>query len=69
MRHLAEHGQIDRKGLDLCLKAQTRNRMDDILVSVNGSLSEHQRQFLMTMLSYLEQSEAHKKQVEAAIKA
>jgi len=67
MRHLVAHGSINREGLDACLKTQTRNRIDDILISVNGSLSVHQRDFLSMMLAYLEQIELHKKQVETAI--
>ncbi len=54
MRHLAAHGSIDRDALDNCLKTKTRNRMDEILVSVNGSLSAHQREFLDMTLGYLE---------------
>lgn len=69
MRHLAAHGSIDRDALDTCLKTQTRNRIDEILVSVNGNLSTHQREFLSMMLEYLEQIERHKKQVETSIEA
>ena len=36
IRHLTEHGQIDRPALDSCLKTTTRNRIDEILMSVNG---------------------------------
>jgi len=67
MRHLVEHGSVDREALDICLKTQTRNRLEEILISLNGSLSAHQREFLNMMLEYLEQIERHKKQVEAAI--
>lgn len=42
IRHLMEHGSIDREALDKCLKTQTRKRMDEILVALNGTLSEHQ---------------------------
>ena len=44
--HLIEHGQIDKAALDSCLKTKTRNRIDEILMSVNGTLSEHQKAFL-----------------------
>lgn len=67
MRHLVAHGSIDREGMDRCLKTQTRNRLEEILISANGTLSAHQREFLSMMLSYLEQIESHKKQVEEAI--
>ena len=69
MRYLVAHGSIDREALDICLKTKTRIRIDDILISVNGSLSAHQQGFLSMMLEYLEQIERHKKQVEAAIDA
>lgn len=69
MRYLAEHGSIDREALDNCLKTKTRSRIDEILVSVNGSLSAHQREFLSMMLGYLEQIERHKRQIEVSIEA
>ena len=69
MRHLIAHGQIDRVGIEQCVKAKARNRMDDILISVNGNLSLHQREFLSMMLEYLEQIERHKKLVEESIDA
>ena len=69
IRHLIEHGSITREGLDKCLKTQTRNRIDEILVALNGSLSKHQRDFLRMIFSYLEQIQAHKKTIEDAIAA
>ena len=38
--HLMEHGQIDKMSLDSYLKTKTRKRIDEILMSVNGTLSE-----------------------------
>ena len=67
MTHLCEHGSVDRAALDKCLRNKTRLRMDDFLVSVNGTLSAHQRSCLRMMLDYLVQIEAHKKVIEAAI--
>ena len=69
MRYLVAHGSIDRDALDKCLKTKTRNRIEEILISVNGNLSAHQRNFLDMMLGYLEQIELHKKQVESSIDA
>jgi len=69
MRHLVAHGSVERDALDTCLKTKTRNRLEEILVSVNGTLSMHQREFLSMMLGYLEQIEGHKKQIENAIDA
>lgn len=67
VRHLIEHGSIDREALDKCLKTKTRNRIDEILVALNGSLSEHQRRFLNMVFRHLEDLEAHKHTVEDEI--
>jgi len=69
MRYLCRHGKITMEALDGCLKTQTRNRMKEIMSSVNGTLSEHQKQFLSMMLDHLETLESHRKAVEAAISA
>ncbi len=65
--HLMEHGCIDAKALDSCLKTKTRNRMDEILVSVNGSLSTHQRDFLKMLMNHYDTLKAHLCEVESAI--
>jgi transposase len=67
MRHLIARGSIDLQGLDRCLKAQTRHKIDDILISVNGTMSAHQQQFLAMMLDHLEILETHLRQIEQAI--
>ena len=54
IRHLIEHGSIDREALDKCLKTKTRNRIDEILVALNGSLSIHQRRFLNMVFQHAE---------------
>jgi hypothetical protein len=46
LNHLIHNGQIDRIALDTCLKTKTRNWIEEILIAVNGTLSEHQRSFL-----------------------
>ena len=69
MRHLIAHGSIDRDGMDRCLKTQTRCKLNDILTSVNGTMSAHQRQFLSMMLGHLEQLEVHLRQIEAEIES
>lgn len=65
--HLNEHGSIDREALDKCLKTKTRNRIDEILVALNGSLFVHQRRFLNMVFQHLEDLEAHKHTVEDEI--
>lgn len=67
IRHLIQHGSIDRDALDKCLKTQTRNRIDQILVALNGNLSAHQCKFLAMTFGHLEQLEAHRKAVENEI--
>ena len=57
IRHLIEHGSIDRAVLDKCLKTKTRNRIDEILIALNGSLSVHQRRFLNMVFQRLEDLE------------
>lgn len=69
INYLIEHGSMSREGLDKCLKAKTRNRIDEILVALNGTLSRHQRDFLRIMLDHLRELEAHKRLVEDAIVA
>ena len=67
IRHLIRNGSIDRAALDKCLKTQTRKRIDQILVALNGNLSIHQRNFLAMAFSHLETLEAHRKTIEDAI--
>ena len=67
IRHLIQNGSIDRDALDKCLKTQTRKRIDQILVALNGSLSLHQCSFLAMAFGHLEALEAHRKAIEDAI--
>ncbi len=67
INHLIQYGQIDRTALDTCLKTKTRNRIDEILIAVNGILSEHQCSFLKMLLSHLDSLKNHLKEVEASI--
>jgi transposase len=69
MRYLCRYGNITKEALNICLKTQTRNRINEIMASVNGTLSVHQRQFLSMMLSHLETLEHHRKEVEDSIEA
>ena len=57
--HLMEHGQIDRAPLDSCLKTKTRNRIDEIFMSVNGTLSEHQKSFLKILMKHYDSLKEH----------
>ena len=57
--HLMEHGQIDRAALDSCLKTKTRNRIDEIFMSVNGTLSEHQKSFLKILMKHYDSLKEH----------
>ena len=53
--HLAKHGHA----LDSCLKTKTRNRIDEILMSVNGTLSEHQKTFLKILMDHYDSLKEH----------
>ena len=39
--HIIDNGSITRKGLDKCLKSKLRVKFEEILVSLNGSLSAY----------------------------
>jgi len=69
IRYLIQHGSMDRVALDSCLKTKTRNRIDEILIALNGTLSPHQRGFLSMAFSHLESLETHKSVIEDAIAA
>ena len=64
---LIEHGRINRAALDSCLKTKTRNRIDEILMSVNGTLSEHQKGFLKILMNHYDSLKEHLGEVEAAL--
>ncbi len=65
--HLIQHGSIDRDALNQCLKTKTRERLDEILAALNGTLSEHQRDFLSLMLEHYDTLCFHLAEVETAI--
>jgi transposase len=67
MRHLVTYGSIDWDGMAQCLKKQARHKLNDILTSVNGAMSAHQRQFLSMMLGHLDQLGEHLRQIESEI--
>ena len=63
-----EYGQIDRTALDSCLKTRTRNRIDEILMSVNGTLSEHQKAFLKILMNHYDSLKEHLNEIEKDLK-
>ena len=65
--HLMEHGQIDKTALDSCLKTKTRNRIDEILMSVNGTLPEHQKTFLKILMTHYDSLKEHLTEVETSL--
>ncbi len=67
INHLIQYGQIDRTALDVCLKTKTRNRIDEILIAVNGTLTEHRRGSLKMLLSHLDSLKNHFKEIEASM--
>lgn len=67
LRHLMTYGFMTIEALDSCLKTQTRKNIKEIMVAVNGTLSQHQREFLKMMFTHLEQLEKHRKEIETSI--
>lgn len=67
--HLMEHGGIDKNVLDSCLKTKTRNRINEILIAVNGTLSKHQRDFLKMLMGHYDSLKLHLSEIEAALVA
>lgn len=67
--HLIEYGQIDKSALDACLKTKTRNRISEILVSVNGTLSDHQKSFLKMLMDHYDSLRTHLSEIEIAVAA
>ena len=67
--HLIEHGQIDRTALDSCLKTKTRNRIDEILMPVNGTLSEYRKAFLKILMSHYDSLKEHLAEIEKNLEA
>jgi len=68
IQHLIKHEQIDRTALDSCLKTKTRNRIDEILLSVNGTLSEYQKAFLKILMNHYDSLKKHLEEMETALK-
>lgn len=67
--HLIKYGQIDKSALDTCLKTKTRNRISEILVSVNGTLADHQKSFLKMLMDHYDSLKTHLSEIEIAIAA
>ena len=65
--HLIKYGSIDRDSLSKCLKTKTRERLNEILAALNGTLSEHQRDFLNLMLEHYDTLRFHLAEVKTAI--
>ena len=67
MDYLIQHGQITAEVLDTCLKTKTRHKINDIMIAVNGTLSEQQKLFLKMLLSHLDMQYEHLDEIETAI--
>jgi transposase len=64
---LCSHGQVTRADLVRVLRTKTRHKINDILVSANGTLSDHGRKTLSMMLDHLKTLESHCASVESEI--
>lgn len=66
--HLIGHGQIDQTTLDSCLKAEIRNRIDEILMSVNGTQSENLKAFLKILMNHHDFLKEYLNEIEKDLK-
>jgi len=64
MSILIGKGSISLADLDLCLKARSRNRIDEIMPALNGSLDEKQRRFLKMLLTHLQDLQDNLAEIE-----
>lgn len=67
MDYLIQHGQISIEVLDTCLKTKTRHKINNIMIAVNGTLSDQQKMFLKMLLSHLDMQYQHLTEIENVI--
>ena len=67
IEYLAQYGRIGKEQINLCLRTKTRHKIDDIMIAVNGTLSDKQRLFLRMLLSHLDTLYAHLRDIERVI--
>ena len=64
---LIEKGTMTREDLDLCLKTKSRNKIDEIMPALNGSLDAKQRRFLKMLLTHLKDLQENLSEIETDI--
>jgi transposase len=69
MQQLIQVGYISRASLDRCLKGRARQKKNDILTNLNGSLSISQRNLLKRQLAHLQDIQDNLAEVEQDIDA
>jgi transposase len=67
MHQLVQVGCISSQSLDRCLKGRARLKASEILSSLNGTLSVHQRKLLKMQLAHLADLQANVREVEEEI--
>jgi transposase len=67
MHQLVQVGSISSQSLDRCLKGRARLKASEILSSLNGTLSVHQRKLLKMQLAHLADLQANVREVEEEI--
>lgn len=67
INHLAQHRAITPSEVEGYVKSRARAKLADIKLSVNGSLSVHQQEFLNILLKRLDETAEHLAHVEASI--
>jgi transposase len=67
MHQLVQIGYITSQSLNICLKARARQKADEILSSLNGTMSIPQRKLLKMQLAHLADLQANLREVEEEI--
>jgi transposase len=69
MQQLVKVGYISKASLDRCLRGRARQKTNDILINLNGTLSTPQRNLLKWQLSHLQDIQDNLMEVEQDIQA
>lgn len=59
IEHLANNGTISPSEIESCVKSRARKKLDDIKLSINGTMTTQQRDFLKLLLRHLDEIAAH----------
>jgi transposase len=65
--HLAKHGRISEQDVLLYVKGRAKIKSADIRISVNGTMTKHQREFLTLLLKHLDEYSERLKDIDSKI--